>query len=161
MKRIDFTFTPLNNKNIFVMKTLEKINTLPTFESMMEDFWNTDGFFNQPILSRNNYPNVNILDQDSKYEITVSAPGFKKEDFKVDMDNGFLSISAETSKESKEEKKNYLRREFSTSSFCRSFRLPDNITDEQIKANYQDGLLNISIAKVDNGGKNHKQIKID
>lgn len=143
------------------MKTLEKISSLPTFESMMEDFWNTDGLLNQPMMSKNNYPGVNIIDKDANYEITVSAPGFKKEDFKVDVDNGFLSISAETRKETKEEKKNYLRREFSTSSFCRSFRLPDNVTDEQIKANYHDGLLKIDVIKVDSGEKTHKQIKID
>lgn len=143
------------------MKTLEKINTLPTLDSIIEDFWNIDGFLNQPILGKITYPNVNIIDKDANYEVTVSAPGFKKDDFKIGIENGLLTISAATSKENKEEKKNYLRREFSTSSFARSFRLPDNITDEQIKANYQDGLLSIHITKVNSGEKAHKEIKID
>lgn len=142
------------------MKTLEKINPLTSLKSIIEDFWNTDGFFHQPIFA-NNYPTVNILDKNGTYEVKVSAPGFKKEDFKVAVENGLLTITAETSAEKKEEKENYVRKEFSTSSFSRSFRMPDNITQDQIKANYEDGLLNINIAKADSDKTEIKEIKID
>ncbi|MBW8362672.1 MAG: Hsp20/alpha crystallin family protein [Kaistella sp.] len=143
------------------MKTLEKINPFPSFKSLIEDFWNADGFPNPSLLGKSMYPTVNIIDKDDTYELTVSAPGFKKDDFKVAIDNGLLTISAETSSETKEEKKNYLRKEFSTSSFTRSFRLPDNITDEQIKANYQDGILNIGMHKLPSEKKEIKEIKIE
>ncbi|ROH99805.1 Hsp20/alpha crystallin family protein [Chryseobacterium daecheongense] len=142
------------------MKTLEKTNPLTSLKSIIEDFWNADGFLSHPIFNHN-YPTVNIIDKNGAYEVKVSAPGFKKEDFKVAIENGSLTISAETSSESKEEKENYLRKEFSTSSFSRSFRLPDNITQEQIKANYQDGLLNISVMKANPDQKNIQEIKVD
>ncbi|TXF79010.1 Hsp20/alpha crystallin family protein [Chryseobacterium sp.] len=143
------------------MKTLEKISTFPSFKNLIEDFWNTDGFPSPLFQGKHQYPTVNIIDKDDSYELTVSAPGFKKDDFKVNIDNGLLTISAETSSEKKEEKKNYLRKEFSTSSFTRSFRLPDNIRDEQIKANYQDGILNIGMNKVHSEKREIKEIKID
>lgn len=143
------------------MKTLEKINTFPSLKSIVEDFWNTDGFLSQSLFSKSMYPTVNIIDKDKAYELKVSAPGFKKEDFKVANENGLLTISAEKSSEHTEEKENYLRKEFSTSSFSRSFRLPDNISEDQIKATYQDGLLNISLTKANPQKGEVKEIKID
>lgn len=143
------------------MKTLEKINTIPSLKSIIEDFWNIDGFLTNSIFANNMYPTVNIIDKDGTYELKISAPGFKKEDFKLASENGLLTISAETSSENKEEQENYLRKEFSISSFSRSFRLPENITEDQIKANYQDGLLSIHIAKNNLEKKQIKEIKID
>lgn len=142
------------------MKTLQKANPHTSLKSIIEDFWNADGFLSHPIFTHN-YPTVNIIDKNGAYEMKVSAPGFKKEDFKIVIENGSLTISAETSSENKEEKENYVRKEFSTSSFSRSFRLPGNITREQIKANYQDGLLNISIMKANPDQKDIQEIKVD
>lgn len=143
------------------MRTLVKSNQFPSFRSMMEDFWNTDGFFNKPIFDNGFLPAVNIRDKKDSYELEVSAPGFKKEDFKVSTDDGMLIISAETSSENEEENDSYTRKEFSRSSFSRSFNLPDNVLEEDIKARYNDGLLQIALRKTEPGKRTGKQIAID
>jgi HSP20 family protein len=143
------------------MKTLVKTNGFPTLRSMMEDFWNIDRFFNRPVFDSGVLPAVNIRDKKDGYELEVSAPGFKKDDFNVSIDNGTLTISAETTNESEEEKDDYARREFSRSSFTRSFTLPDNISEEHIKANYKDGLLHLSLKKSAKALKEPKKVKID
>lgn len=143
------------------MKTLTKSNGFPSLRSMVADFWNNDGFFNKPFFENELLPAVNIRDNKDGYELEVSAPGFKKEDFKVTTENGMLTISAETSSENKEEKDNYTRREFSRSSFSRSFSLPENVVEEQINASYQDGLLNIALKKAETRKTKAKQVPID
>jgi HSP20 family protein len=91
----------------------------------------------------------------------VSAPGFKKEDFKVTTNNGMLKISAETSSEHEEEKDDYTRKEFSRSSFSRSFSLPENIAEDEVKASYNDGLLSVTLKKTGATEKQAKQVKVD
>src|SRR6185312_6641905 len=108
------------------MSTLvkSKANGFPSLRSVMEDFWNTDKFFDKSLFGVETLPAVNIKDAKNHYEVEVAAPGFNKEDFKITTENGLLTISAETSSEKKEEKENYTRKEFSCSSFVRTFTLP-------------------------------------
>lgn len=141
------------------MKTLEKTNPSnqsQSLESLVEDFWKNDDLVNSVKVE----PTVNIIDKNGVYKVKVSAPGFKKKDFKVAVEDGSLIISAENSAEKKEEKENYVRKEFSASSFVRSFRLPDSISLGHIKANYKGGLLNITINKSNLDKKEVKEIKI-
>ncbi|BAU55084.1 Hsp20/alpha crystallin family protein [Mucilaginibacter gotjawali] len=143
------------------MSNLVKTNRFPSLGSMMEDFWNTDKFFNQPFFNGETLPAVNIRETKNNYELEVAAPGFKKEDFKVTTENGLLTISAETATEKNEEKEKYTRREFSCSSFIRTFTLPENVVEDDIVAKYRDGLLNIELKK---SGKNlvaKKEVKVD
>jgi len=126
----------------------------------MEDFFNTD-IFNKPFISTEFLPAVNIRDEEGSYEIEMSAPGFKKEDFKITSENGMLTISGDMSSEHTEEKKNYTRKEFSSSSFSRSFSLPDNIEEDQVRANYENGLLKISLKKSVKSIPNKKEISIE
>lgn len=143
------------------MTTLVKSNRFPSLRSMMEDFWNADRFFDNALADGNLLPAVNIRDGKSSYKVDVAAPGFKKDDFKVTAEGGLLTISAETSNEEKEEKDNYTRREFSSSSFTRTFSLPDNIDDDHISANYHNGLLEIELKKTGKSTVAKKQIKVD
>lgn len=109
-----------------------------------------DGFWSNDKSSEHQdtlLPTVNIIEKKSVYKIKVLAPGFRKKDFNITVQAGDLVITAEHRIEKKEENENYLRKEFSTSSFTRSFNLPDNIPLNQIKANYKDGLLHIAIKK--------------
>jgi HSP20 family protein len=143
------------------MKTLVKSNGFPSLRSMMEDFWNVDGFFNKPIFDSKLLPAVNIKNKKEEYQIEVSVPGFKKQDFNISVENGLLNISTETSSESEEDSEEFTRKEFSTSSFSRSFNLPDDISKDQVKASYKDGLLHISIKKSGKVKENVKKIEID
>jgi len=142
------------------MTTLVKSNGFPSLRTVMEDFFNTD-IFNKPFNSTELLPAVNIRDEEDRYELEMSAPGFKKGDFKITSENGILTISAETSTEHKEEKKNYTRKEFSSSSFSRSFTMPDNIKEEHVKAQYEDGLLKIKLEKAAKSLAGKKEISID
>lgn len=93
------------------------------------------------------YPVVDVSETEGAFHIHAELPGVKKEDIKVSVHNGVLSLSGH--RESRfEEKKNKLHRiERSYGSFSRSFTLPDNVTDEKVEANFQDGILEIDIPK--------------
>jgi len=143
------------------MSTLVKTNGFPTFRTMMEDFWNTDRFFEKPIFTGETLPAVNIRETKGNYELEVAAPGFKKEDFKITTENGLLTISAETKSELNEEKENYTRREFSCSSFTRTFSLPENALEEKIDANYKDGVLKIDLKKTEKSLPAKKEVKVN
>ncbi len=117
-----------------------------------------DRFFDGELMdwNRSNYsstdttlPAVNVMENDNEYLIEVAAPGLTKDDFKVDYDNGRLTISSEHKNE-KEEKdgKKVTRREFSYQSFQRSFTIAENAVDaDKIKANYKNGILHIALPK--------------
>ena len=134
---------------------------------MLERFFNDDlmdwnlSNFSGP---ESNMPAVNVKEDDNEFNIEVAAPGLKKDDFSVNVDNDRLTISAERKDEKKDndEEGNYTRKEFSYQSFQRSFQLPDNVVDaDKIKANYNDGVLNVNIPKREEARpKPAKEIKI-
>src|SRR3954467_6143555 len=98
--------------------------------SLMRDFFDVENFFEPSSWLRSagrSFPAVNLSENDKNFMVDIVAPGFKKEDFKVNMDeDNMLTISAETKKEETDENKEYSRREYSYSSFTRSFNIPDN-----------------------------------
>jgi len=142
------------------MATLVKSHHTPSLRSMMEDFRNKDRFFDKLSVDGELLPAVNIRETKNHYKLEVAVPGFKKDDFNITTEDGMLTISAETSKEEKEEKENYTRREFSCSSFTRSFKLPDNVEEDHISANYQNGLLELELKKSGKNTSSKKQIKV-
>ena len=127
--------------------TIARFPFLPS--SMLDRFWD-DELMNR---ANSNYsstntslPAVNIKESDDEFMIEVATPGMKKEDFSINYDNGRLTISSEKEEENVDE--NYNRREFSYQSFCRSFKVVDNVIDNQkIKAKYEDGILYINLPK--------------
>ena len=94
-------------------------------------------------------PSANLKETDNKIEVELAAPGMKKNDFNVEIENHMLTISSEKKeeKEKKRKKDNYYRKEFNYQSFSRSFSLPDYADENSVKANYKDGILDIDIAK--------------
>lgn len=93
-------------------------------------------------------PSVNIKENENEYALEVAAPGFEKDDFKIELHNNVLTISSEK-KEEKETKQGefFTKREFSYQSFTRSFTLPQTADGEKISANYEKGILAVSIPK--------------
>ena len=128
------------------------------------DFFNTDNFFDNNWLGRweKEFPAVNIAENEKNYSVEVVAPGFRKEDFKLKIDDDVLTISAESKTENDEKGngKEYTRREYSYNSFTRSFQLPDNVKDDSISAGYKDGILNIELPKSKVQVKATKEIAI-
>lgn len=113
------------------------------------DPWNfPTRMFNAPFFRNAAFPAVNIKDHAHSYEMELAVPGYRKEDMKVNVEKGILTISSKTKKETEEEKKGYTRKEFSYSYFQRSFQLPEHADGENVKANYVDGVLKLSIPKL-------------
>jgi len=94
-----------------------------------------------------NVPSANITESEKNYLIELAAPGLTKKDFKVEMDNDVLTISAEKKEEKKEGDEGYSRKEYSYNSFSRSFTLPENCKSEKIDAKYEDGVLKLVLPK--------------
>jgi len=118
-------------------------NFIPSIFNVSDDFF-TD-FFNG-----SNLPAANIVENDKEFRVELSVPGFDKNDFKVEVEKNMLTVSAskESKTEEKDENEKMLRREFYSSSFSRSFVLPENIDTENIGAEQKDGVLKISLPKM-------------
>jgi HSP20 family protein len=92
-------------------------------------------------------PSTNVIENDKEFKLELSAPGFDKKDFKVEVVDGMLNISAEKEEKKEEKKENYRKKEFSYSNIRRSFSLPENVMDEKIDAKYDNGILNVVLPK--------------
>jgi HSP20 family protein len=110
-----------------------------------------DDLFNAPFFTRNeaNMMKTDIKEHDGGYELTVDLPGVKKEDIKAELNDGYLTISAEnnTNKDEKDENGKYICRERYSGSYSRSFYVGDAITEEDIKAKFENGTLKLDIPK--------------
>jgi len=95
------------------------------------------------------FPPVNIQETETGFELELSVPGRKKEDFNVEIDEQILTITSETKKEEEVKEENYTRKEFSYSSFKRSFTLPVTVNEEGIKASYENGILRFTLPKTE------------
>lgn len=106
-------------------------------------------------------PSVNIKENGKEFKIEMAAPGMSKNDFKVSVENDMLTISAEKKEEKKDETEKYTRHEYSYNSFSRSFSLPENADGENAVANYENGVLYISLPKkVEEEKKAGKEISV-
>ncbi|MCB0525030.1 MAG: Hsp20/alpha crystallin family protein [Saprospiraceae bacterium] len=120
-------------------------NFFPSFSNWMDDFFPDNGYKSFNGMS---VPAVNILETKKDFKLKIAAPGFKKNDFKLEVQHGLLTISGEMKMEKEEKEERYTRQEFSYSTFRRSFTLPENIKADKIGANYEDGLLTVTLPKV-------------
>ena len=92
-------------------------------------------------------PAVNITDNRDAYKVSLAVPGLKKDDFKIDVDGNILTISSEKEENNEEKDARFTRREYSYSSFSRSFTLPEEVNREKIEATYEDGVLKLNLPK--------------
>ena len=135
-------------------KSLVKGNEM--FPTVFEDFfkpWN-EWFDNGGLWGRiMKVPSVNVTEGKDSYTVSLAAPGMKKNDFKIDIEGNMLAISCEKEESKEEKEKKYTRKEYSYSSFSRSFTLPDNVTKDKIEATYEDGVLNLKLPKTEESKK--------
>jgi len=92
-------------------------------------------------------PAVNIIESKDDYRIEVVAPGLDKADFRINVENNVLTISAEKEVKQEDKEEHFMRREFNYASFSRSFTLPESMDSEKISAKHKDGVLNVVIPK--------------
>ena len=126
---------------------------------MFQNFFDSD--FNDFFSRRFSDPAANIIENPESFQLDLAAPGMKKEDFKINLENNILTISSEVEEEKLEEGKNYTRKEFSYGAFTRSFTLPKIIDLDKIKADYVDGILKVILPKKEEAKLEiRKEIKI-
>ena len=143
------------------MALVRRSNTLfPILSDLLDDFFNTDIFKDNPVM-QSSVPAVNIKETNKSYVIELAAPGLKKDDFEIDLENNVLTISFQKKEEKKEEEANYTRREFFFTEFKRAFTLPEDAQLDKIDAKYKDGILEITIDKKEEAKvKPRKKIQI-
>jgi HSP20 family protein len=136
-----------------VTMTLARLsdNLFPTFPSFFNRFfegdlmdWNSSNFAG----SNMTMPAVNIRENKNEFLIDVAAPGMTREHFRVNYDNGRLTISSEKKEEKQEKEEKFNRKEFSYMSFQRTFTIPENlVSGDKIQAKYENGILHITLPK--------------
>ncbi|MBR2587931.1 MAG: Hsp20/alpha crystallin family protein [Bacilli bacterium] len=128
------------------------------------DFDLFDNFFDDDLFTRktNTLMKTDIKEKKDKYLVEVDLPGFSKENINLSLKNGYLAISAKMEKDDKDEEEKYVRRERFYGECSRSFYVGDDITEEDIKAEFKNGILKIDIPKKESKEKDKevKQIEI-
>ena len=123
-------------------------------------------FFDTDFMPRVNAtaPAINVKETDKAYTVELAAPGLKKEDFEISIDNdGNLHIKMESKDEKKDENKHehYLRREFAYSKYEQTLLLPDDVDKDKVSAKAGDGVLTIDLPKVEKAaGKPARKIEV-
>jgi len=139
-----------------MLPTISKRTYSPFLSNLFDD-----DFF--PVLTSrtSSMPAVNIKENEKNYILELAVPGIDKKNLKIDINEDVLTISSETKNETEEDKDGYKRKEFSYSSFCRSFYIPENVNRDKIGASYKDGILNVELPKQEEEkNKITRQIKI-
>lgn len=108
-------------------------------------------------------PAMNVKEMDKDIQVEMAAPGLAKEDFKITLDDGILTISAEKEQKEEEKREGYMRKEFSYNSFSRSVRLPENVDENKdVQAKYENGVLKLMLHKKEGmETKKPKTIKVN
>ncbi|MEZ0539886.1 Hsp20/alpha crystallin family protein [Fibrella arboris] len=143
------------------MNTLSRINAMPTlFDTFFGPSYATRPYvtrYTKPAVAT---PAVNVKDTEAAYFIDVAAPGAKKENFSLSVNQQILTLAFKNEEKTEETKDAYVRHEFNAQSFERSFRLPKTVNVEGIKATYTDGILTVELPKMEEPKPEVKQIDI-
>lgn len=131
------------------MSLLRKRENYPAWSNFFNEVFNRDWMdWSAHNFSETNttLPSVNIKEGNEFFEVEMAAPGLEKKDFKIDLNNGVLTISSEKKGEKEIRKgQKFTRKEFSYQSFSRQFSLPDIVDGEKITAKYDNGILKVVI----------------
>ena len=108
-----------------------------------------DDVFADPFFSEkeNRIMRTDLKEKDGKYYLEIDIPGFDKEDIKIELQDGYLTISAEKDDEREDKHAKYLKRERFSGMCSRSYYVGDNVKEEDIKANFKNGILTIEFPK--------------
>lgn len=126
-----------------------------------------DDFFRDDFFDRKDRMNFNLMktdirEDDKSYLLEVDLPGYSKDDIKIDITDGYLTINAKVEKEDNDENKTYVRRERFTGEVSRSFYVGDDIKEEEVKASFKNGILSLEVPKLslEDKKKDKKYIEI-
>lgn len=137
-----------NNLNMEGLTMLPILRNKSFFPSIVDEFFGRDYLPNLfDFQTGINMPSVNIIEGKEDFRIEVAAPGLEKGDFRINLENNVLTISSEKEEKEEQKEERYMRREFSYTSFRRSFSLPVTVDSEKIAASHNNGVLSIVIPK--------------
>jgi len=122
------------------------------FEPFTLNLFDDDKFFRSPL--------TNIVDEGDHFRITAELPGLEKGDIEITIHDGTLEIKGEQKNEIEESKEGYVRKEYSSSSYQRCFKLPENIDEDKIEANLEKGILKLNLPKIEEEKKEKKKIEV-
>lgn len=128
----------------FPTKSVNTDAVNPFVNSVFDNLFN-DSFITDRLVTR--VPAVNITETEDAFAVELAAPGLKKSDFKISVDKNIISIAVDKVEESEVKEKLYSKKEYSYTSFSRSFTLPETVDYSNIDASYEDGILNVKIGK--------------
>jgi len=138
-------------------KLVRTTSTFPFFNDIFDDFFTTSASRRLPSSSMK----TDILEVENGYELHIDVPGFGKEDIKITVDKGYLTIEARKEEVQEDSNKHYVRRERFTGTCARSFYVGEDIQEEDINAKYEKGILNLFIPKEGTNKKEAKYISIE
>ena len=126
-----------------------------------DDFFRDD-FFDRKDRMNYNLMKTDIREDENSYLLEVDLPGYSKDDIKIDITDGYLTINAKVEKEDNDENKNYVRRERFTGEVTRSFYVGEDIKEDEVKANLKNGILTLEVPKLslEDQKKDKKYIEI-
>ncbi len=128
--------------------------------SIFDDFF--DGFFSKPMISGTTpLMRTDIKELDNGYELELDVPGFGKEDIKISLEKGYLTVEAKKEENKENKQVRYLRQERVYSSCARSFYVGEQIAEQDIKAGYDRGILTLFVPKQGTNVKEKKYIAIE
>ncbi len=133
-----------------------------SFNKLMDDFFPAlPSLFSQDSLKgfQHAVP-VNVIDTAEGFILEISAPGFEKENFKINLEQNILTVSADKKEAEEKEERKFIRREIRTAGIKRSFTLPENINADEISAKYVNGILQLNLPRKQEVRESGKQITI-
>jgi HSP20 family protein len=129
-----------------------------TFDNLFDELFNVN--WNNQVKENTAVPPVNIFETKDAFHLELNVPGRNREDFKVNIENGLLTISYEKPEQKSNDDYTTVRREFDFKSFTRTFSIDKNIDAENIQAKYENGLLKFLLPKKEQPKKEAKQISV-
>lgn len=134
-------------------------------DPFFSDFFDRRGLMKNFLQTNEDFdfsPAMNVKEKEKEFEVELAAPGLQKDDFKIILDNGVLTVSAEKEDKREEEKEGFMTKEFSYNSFSRSVSIPENVDEEKdVSAKYEDGILKLRLQKKEGmEAKKPKTIKV-
>jgi len=126
----------------------QPLNSIDRFRNQMDNFFDDFLSFKPLSLYDNEWsPSMDVIDGEKVIQVKADLPGLEQKDIELTFENGVLTISGQKSEEKRDETKNYLVSERRFGSFVRSIRLPNGIRQEDINAEFKDGVLTVAIPK--------------
>lgn len=127
--------------------------------------WGRDPFagfdWPAPWAAQDDLGRADLSETDEGYELQIDLPGMKKEDISVELSDGILSVSGERTDEREDQRKGYYLSERSYGSVQRSFRVPDSVRTEDVKAQFSDGVLTLTLPRTEEARKSARRIDVD